>query len=686
MTSRLMRWITLTGLSLLAFMASFSEANSLQPDEPSRPRVSGPLYEGAQILKVWGIRPPAQVDVYAAKAGTVGNHKGTGKCWFETCRIGVEALELGEKITATQTIDGVTSSETRDVHAVTVESVPDEYLDPDYKKERLLPPKVGKPLNHCQKVVPITDVIQGAYVQVFPKGSTTPIGQVKTPWKFARPSTKDIIKQGETVDASQELLESTRSDRSTHADVEPKPNKSEIGHPRVKKDDLIVGSRMITVSNLWIGADVEVYYEEEGHPLQVITRFVAPWESTIWAIQPLKAAWAGCRECVKAKQSLCEHTVIGEGAPVRDSIEPPFIAEPVCEGSFVVPVCNAETVSSLKVYKRNQPDDKLLAWQGATIQHGVEVTQGGSTYHCTPVTLGDNHSFKNGDKIYATKIVGDLESDSHPDVLARTQSDPAFEIAGGAYCKLCAGQDQAPLFVGDRLINGSGPVFRAKMCGAEQATVDIRQRDGTVLDTMTLMEIDGQRGHFEGQWSPSKKFGWTSYSDIERHRYGKYIAEVMISPTVGGSPKKIQKPFHITAQGCVDCEVVDFHSACIDRINKIRDLEKLSRLSRDKPKEAAADLDARINYETNVFHKSSPGNQNECAERSSVKEILDDCIEKIMYKEEKECSAKKQKDPTVICESGHYDNLTNGISKNAACGIYVTPNGWFKSVQNFFFY
>jgi hypothetical protein len=131
----------------------------------------------------------------------------------------------------------------------------------------------------------------------------------------------------------------------------------------------------------------------------------------------------------------------------------------------------------------------------------------------------------------------------------------------------------------------------------------------------------------------------------------------------------------------------DFGKECVDRINTLRATEGLGPLVRHVPGECDADKDAKINYETGIIHKSQSGNaQNECPTYSSISDILDDCIEQKMFKNEKKCH---QQIPNTCydnssCECGHYVNMTASQYKKVACALYETPSGTFKSVQNFY--
>jgi hypothetical protein len=136
--------------------------------------------------------------------------------------------------------------------------------------------------------------------------------------------------------------------------------------------------------------------------------------------------------------------------------------------------------------------------------------------------------------------------------------------------------------------------------------------------------------------------------------------------------------------------VVDFHQQCVDRVNQLRGLEKLSTLQRDTSLEACSDQDAKTNYERNTPHLSMCGQaQNECSTHTSTTSILDTCIEQQMYRDEKACYGKNPggcySDQACMC--GHFVNMMDkknyGYTK-VACGLYTTPKGELKAVLNFF--
>lgn len=163
----------------------------------------------------------------------------------------------------------------------------------------------------------------------------------------------------------------------------------------------------------------------------------------------------------------------------------------------------------------------------------------------------------------------------------------------------------------------------------------------------------------------------------------------------------------------------DFGKECADKINEIRKNEGIKALLTDENEECEADCDAQCNYEwelggggthhckpweinkCNLPLTASGFGQNECAvttpyANGSIDDILNGCIQKQMYENEKKCYQANK--PSVECPTGetpdgcykdkncpcgHYLNMVKCPFTKVSCGLYETPNGLFKSVQNF---
>lgn len=145
----------------------------------------------------------------------------------------------------------------------------------------------------------------------------------------------------------------------------------------------------------------------------------------------------------------------------------------------------------------------------------------------------------------------------------------------------------------------------------------------------------------------------------------------------------------------------DFGQECASLINSIRYKESKPPLQIDEAGECGADSDAKCNYDWELTHNEAhqcpgPGAQNESMYKSSAPiDAIFDQIYKQMYQQEKQCYLKNPPttpcgtsmdrcylDPNCMC--GHYVNMVVCPDyKKVSCGLYKTPDGNFKSVQNF---
>jgi hypothetical protein len=128
-------------------------------DELSPPIVS-PVGECARAVHVSGFLPHAIVRVYLNGVTQIG----TQQPYFAEADIPLtQALVLGDKVSATQEVNGFTSAQS--VDPVVVGPYPP-----------LNTPVVGPDLFACGRIVPVNDLNPGTHVDVFRNGGATPIG------------------------------------------------------------------------------------------------------------------------------------------------------------------------------------------------------------------------------------------------------------------------------------------------------------------------------------------------------------------------------------------------------------------------------------------------------------------------------------------------------------------------------
>jgi len=139
----------------------------------------------------------------------------------------------------------------------------------------------------------------------------------------------------------------------------------------------------------------------------------------------------------------------------------------------------------------------------------------------------------------------------------------------------------------------------------------------------------------------------------------------------------------------------DFHQECVDMINYLRSLEGegLPPYGRYKEAEECSDEDARLNFENGghfrngcVEGQSSAAGQNKTKNPVGTLNGVLSAIKDGMYTQEKQCYEADTCDTCPASNScGHYLNIIGAEYDydRVSCGVYVTPDGRFANVQNF---
>lgn len=669
---------------LFLLLAGFSPAATGQNAEIGRPSLVSPIHKKTEIVAYTRGRPGYGIRIYAK--GTAGTNKvGEGRVspWGWGWVIVNRPLEEGETITAVQ-VDHKTNSEGFPSLGKIVERVPSDHL---IGNEKLKAPTIVPTPFDCQGGFWVKDLVEGVKIPYEIAGPKSQSGHIWTPYQDGFILLQSGLVETQRVKAWQELPPFGKSPAPATQTVGSRPaSLASLSKPQIV--DLTVGSKVLGIGNLIIGAKVDIYegLARDRH----IGGGIAQASGQLFSVEPFTTP------DVWAEQSLCEgerKTVSPRSDPVPlKSLAPPGIEQPICDGATSVTALGTKAGADVELQVKESGDPDFQPEGGAGASGGTTVI-----------------NFRDG---LATLAAGDKvrvrQSQPPPPPnpsSAWTEADvvgtstPRFEIGNGTPCKACQGYEPGPRFVvGDSIVfagnkvastvltHKSGPIFKATMCGAKSgaesgATVQILRPGNVSVANITLKEVEGKKGYFEGRWK----------NTFIRDELGPYIARFRIDGAMEDGH------FYVTTQGCLDCAVMDFYRACVERMNSLRKRENLTPLTQDKIREGCSDYDALTNHKTNTPHYSMCGSaQNECGPYSLTKDILDECIERKMYYDEKLCFDKYQRDhndPTVCysskdkpgcnCQYGHYVNMTDKARTKAACGIYVTPTGQYKALMNF---
>jgi hypothetical protein len=282
-------------------------------------------------------------------------------------------LKVGDKITATQTVNGVTSA----ASAPMVVSV---------MPSTLPPPTVGPAIYACGRVVPVTGLTSGVTVQVNDATAGTNIGNGFTPNNWGdnwAPVGTSSLKSGDKISATQQACTGVASQPSPQQPVNPDP--THINPPTVETP--IVGNDAITLQKLFTGAEVSASDHNTG-----IGAGLATGASNWMSVHPNIPANAS----ITAEQQLCSSS--GPSAPVVavSQLPPPLLVGPICPGQQAVVVRNTTINATLVL-----------------LQNGTVVGYGGAEPGDVVLGVAPPHAFATGDTIRVVEYIGSIIADSN---------------------------------------------------------------------------------------------------------------------------------------------------------------------------------------------------------------------------------------------------------------------------------
>ncbi len=486
------------GLLLLSFGCEGNGEDTEKPLEPqihgeypiesgvqlSPPIVAKPIHECAAAVHVYGFMPHAEVRVYANANELIG--QATPDFAFADIALS-RALVLGERISATQTVNNLDSAHSVDP----VEVGPYPSIE-----EGLGKPEVGADLYACGRIVPVRDLTESVRVRVFEDGNA--VGQAETPGT-STPVWTSPLNEAKAVTAQQiacedEPAKTIESPLSEPVTVKAAPDAPPT--PTVRESTLIVGADAIALDGLLVGAQVRV----KDQSVEVGGGWATG--SSNWV--PLSSPLVGA-SIIRASQELCGNWSL-ESDPVEPTIEvleAPEVAEPICEGQQYV-VMRGTVVNANVIVLR---DGNVAGYGGAG---GYETV------------LALSAPLQEGEKVAAIQYMGPVTSPTSASVTVVGElGEPAVDIVGGEpFFGAEGGEKQiaGPVFPRGR---GPGPLFRIQACCREGVRLRIVNADGDILTEVPLTEVFP--GYFTGRWDWQIDSGWTVPDDIPVGLYGAWV-------------------------------------------------------------------------------------------------------------------------------------------------------------------
>ena len=443
------------------------------PDQLSPPFVHKPIHECAKAVFVSGFIPHAKVRVYVGQVELVGEaepHFGSAEILL------TRALVLGEGITATQTVNNMTSEHS--YVPVVVGPIPDE----------LKKPKVGETLYNCGRVVPVTDIVPSAHASIYADGNLIGEKEVAQPGGWHSVFTQSLA-TSEKVTADQMMCADTLALVSPMSDpVTVKPDPQPILAPSIVPDSLIVGNDAVQVSGLYIGAGVRIF--DQGNLIS--SGWYAGGGTNTFPINTTLTA----ASLVTATQALCDVSPPSTGVTPTTSLKAPKIVGPICAGAQYVVIKDTVINANVVLYR-----------------NGQIVGYGGAVQGDLILALGGNQHLNTGDVVSALQYIGNVISPlSNTVTVSAGLSSPVVTVEGGEPFFIAEAGEQAigaPVFPRGK---GLGPQIKVQACCSKNVKAQVLGVGDVVVADVPLVEQFP--GYYTGQWDWQSKSGWTVPDDI----------------------------------------------------------------------------------------------------------------------------------------------------------------------------
>jgi hypothetical protein len=459
----------------------------------SPPMVAQPIHECAQAVHVSGFISHATVQVFANGSELIGQavpHVG-----FADISL-TRALNLGDKITATQSVSDLTSLQSYDPVVVS----PFPTIPGGLNK-----PEVGADLYACGIIVPVGKLVESVTVHVFADG--VEIGTASAPNNWQPVFTKSLV-AGQKVTAVQVACEGTTgktitSPVSDAVVVKPEPNP--VQSPVLDPASLIVGNETVTLNNLYVGAEVNV----SSNSTQIGGGF-ATGPSNWTAINPPLEAGAS----ITAQQKLCAVSPVSESAEPTTDLRAPKVLEPICAGSQYVII-----------------RDTVIGANVVLFRNGTIVGYAGGVPGDLIMAMGGGAKWNAGDVVTARQYMDTtLSPVSNSVTVVDKLGAPAVEILGGEPFFLAESGEQAidgPVFPRGR---GDGPLIAVHSCCDKEVKAQVLRGSTVIADVPLTAQFPG---YYTGRWDWKSKSNWKIPGDIP---VGSY--HVQVTTQCGQEPAK----------------------------------------------------------------------------------------------------------------------------------------------------
>lgn len=475
-----------------SFHPEFQIKGSLQL---SPPMIYKPIHECARVVKVYGFMPHAKVKVYSNGNELIGEAE--PDFGFAEILLTREVC-IGEKISATQTVENFTSGHTLSPANVS------SYLPGGFNK-----PEVGKDLYDCGVIVPVGNLVESVRVNVLADqhriGSAEAAGTWKAVW--TQPLVEDQRVTAIQVACEDDPQKEIKSPESNPVMVKPAPRP--IQAPEV--GDVIIGNDTVDLYGLYVGAIVQVY--DNGNSVGG----GAATGSANWC--PIDPPISN-NSVITATQKLCEGNTSIESEPgdVVKVLRAPMVVGPICDGALHVVI--RDTVINANVF---------VTSNGAIVGYGGAVAG--------DLILGIPNGLHANDSIRARQYMQNTISPLSNEVIVQGMLEaPVIRISGDEPFFIAeAGEQQVggPVFCRGK---GSGPLIKVQTCCDDSLTVKIEKVNGAIVTKITMTEQFP--GYYTGRWDWGSNNNWNIPSKIP-------VGQYRVNARAGCGMQASQKKFYV---------------------------------------------------------------------------------------------------------------------------------------------
>jgi len=322
--------------------------------------------ECAKHVYVNGFVPHATIRVYLNGTTLIGGPV-SPEFAFTAVTL-TQALHTGDKITATQEVNGVTSAPSA---TMTVTPMP----------PNLPAPTIATPLYACAHVVGVHGLASGVSVEVLDATVNAIIGTFYTPNDWGSdwaPVVTSALVNGHKIKARQFSCKGAKGPYSAPQTVVPDPN------PLVAPvlETPIVGNDAVTMSSLYTGAAIQAF----DHAMPIGSGY-ATGDTNWMHVAPAISS----SSLISAQQSLCKHGPRSNPVTPTTNLPAPTLLGPICPGQGAAYVADS-TINAVLVLLVN----------------GQIAGYGGAAPGDVPLDLAPPHTFAQNDKVQVVEYIGSL--------------------------------------------------------------------------------------------------------------------------------------------------------------------------------------------------------------------------------------------------------------------------------------